>query len=94
MDIPTAEKMMSQFDLPLLRVIAPLAGGTINRSSLIHLSDEGVWICRVDVEGGRGKLAHEAAVYRWLWARAPGLPIAMGYHLVPGFADLIAAQPG
>lgn len=55
----------------------------INRSFLIELADGGLWVCRVDVEGGRGKLAYEAAVYRWLWERAPGLPLATAYHVDP-----------
>jgi aminoglycoside phosphotransferase (APT) family kinase protein len=52
----------------------------INRSFLIELADGALWVCRVDAGGG-GKLAHEASVYQWLWARSPGLPIATAYHI-------------
>ncbi|MEW6682963.1 MAG: aminoglycoside phosphotransferase family protein [Nitrospirota bacterium] len=75
--------MTDRFDLPSPRRVTPVAGGVINRSYLIELDDGALWVCRVDVEGGRGKLAHEAAVYRWLWERAPGLPIATAYHVDP-----------
>jgi aminoglycoside phosphotransferase (APT) family kinase protein len=73
--------MMDRFGLPSPRNVEPVSGGVINRSYILELSDGTAWICRVDVEGGGGKLAHEAAVYRWLWARAPDLPIATAYHL-------------
>jgi hygromycin-B 7''-O-kinase len=63
----------------------------INRSLLFELEDGAAWVCRVDVEGGRGKLGHEAVVYRWLWTRAPGLPIAGAYH-VDCARDLIADE--
>jgi aminoglycoside phosphotransferase (APT) family kinase protein len=36
-------------------------------------------------------LEHEAAVYRWLWRRAPGAPIASAYH-VDSARDLIADE--
>lgn len=75
--------MTDRFGLPPPRRVTPVSGGVINRSFLFELDDGGLWVCRVDVEGGRGKLGHEAAVYRWLWARAPGLPIATAYHLDP-----------
>ena len=73
--------MTRRFGLPLPRSITPVSGGVINRSFLLELVDGGLWFCRVDVEGRRGKLAHEADVYRWLWERAPGLAIATAYHL-------------
>ncbi|MFZ5876378.1 MAG: phosphotransferase family protein [Nitrospirota bacterium] len=83
--------MTDRFGLPAPRTIVPVAGGVINRSFLFELEDGGRWVCRVDVEGGRGKLTHEGAVYRWLWDRAPGLPIASAYH-VDSARDLIADE--
>jgi aminoglycoside phosphotransferase (APT) family kinase protein len=82
-DLVTAQKMTDRFGLPPPRRVTPVAGGVINRSFLIELVDGALWICRVDAEGSAGKLAHEAAVYRWLWERAPGLPIATAYHADP-----------
>jgi len=81
--IPIATAMTRRFGLPSPRRVTPVAGGVINRSFLFELADGPLWVCRVDVEGAHGKLAHEAVVYRWLWARAPGLPIATAYHVDP-----------
>ncbi|MFZ5861726.1 MAG: phosphotransferase family protein [Nitrospirota bacterium] len=83
--------MTASFGLPKVRSLTPVAGGVINRSFVFELEDGTAWVCRVDMEGGRGKLAHEAAVYRWLWDRAPGLPIANAYHVDPA-RDLIADE--
>jgi aminoglycoside phosphotransferase (APT) family kinase protein len=83
--------MTARFGLPGVQRVAPIGGGVINRSFVFALEDGAAWVCRVDVEGGRGKLAHEAAVYRWLWARAPGLPIAGAYH-VDVARDLLADE--
>jgi aminoglycoside phosphotransferase (APT) family kinase protein len=81
--VQTATTMTSRFGLPVVRTVTPVSGGVINRSFLFELVDGALWVCRVDVEGGGGKLAHEAGVYRWLWGRAPELPIATAYHLDP-----------
>ncbi len=89
-DIATANNMTDRFGLPAARTVTPISGGVINRSVLIELIDGALWVCRVDV-GGRGKLAREAAVYRWLWARAPGLPIASAFH-VDSARDIIADE--
>jgi aminoglycoside phosphotransferase (APT) family kinase protein len=83
--------MTARFGLPEVRRVNPFSGGAINRSFLLDLEDGAEWVCRVDAEGGRGKLGHEAAVYRWLWARAPGLPFAAAYH-VDSARDLIASE--
>lgn len=83
--------MTERFRLPAVRRVVAVAGGVINRSCLFELEDGVMWVCRVDVEGGRGKLAHEAAAYRWLWRRAPGLPIASAYHVDPA-RDLIVDE--
>jgi aminoglycoside phosphotransferase (APT) family kinase protein len=80
--------MAERFGLPPVRRVTAVAGGVINRSFLLELEDGAGWVCRVDVEQGRGKLTHEAAAYRWLWQRAPGLPIAGAYHVDPA-CDLI-----
>ncbi|MBI3606697.1 MAG: aminoglycoside phosphotransferase family protein [Nitrospirae bacterium] len=90
-DISTAKRIADRFGLSLPRNVVPVSGGVINRSYILELSDGTAWICRVDVEGGGGKLAHEAAVYRWLWARAPDLPIATAYHVDPA-RDLIPSE--
>lgn len=82
-----------------MRTVTPISGGVINRSFLFELVDGALWVCRVDV-GGRGKLDREAEVYRWLWARAPGLPVATAYHLdssrdtIPDEYALLPRLPG
>jgi hypothetical protein len=81
--------MAERFGLPGVRRVTAVAGGVINRSFLFELTDGAMWVCRVDVDHGRGKLAREAAAYRWLWQRAPGLPIASAYHVDPAW-DLMA----
>ncbi|MEO5657241.1 MAG: aminoglycoside phosphotransferase family protein [Nitrospiria bacterium] len=99
-ELKTAEEMVRRFGLAPPRSVTPLAGGVINRSFLLELRDGGVWVCRVDVEDRGGKLAREAQVYRWLWARAPGLPIATAYHhdpardLIPYDYALLPRLPG
>jgi aminoglycoside phosphotransferase (APT) family kinase protein len=79
----TATRITRRLGLPAVRTVTPISGGVINRSFLFELVDGALWVCRADVEGGRGKLDHEAEVYRWLWERAPGLPIATAYHVDP-----------
>ena len=83
--------MAERFGLPGVRRVTAVAGGVINRSFLFELTDGAMWVCRVDVDHGRGKLAREAAAYRWLWQHAPGLPIASAYHVDPA-RDLIADE--
>ncbi len=82
--------MTARFGLPAARSVTPILGGVINRSFLFELVDGALWVCRVDVGGG-GKLAREAAVYRWLWARAPGLPVTTAYH-VDTARDIMAEE--
>lgn len=89
-DLVVAKRMTSRFGLSAVRTVTPTSGGVINRSFLLELVDGALWVCRVDVEGG-GKLAREASVYRWLWARAPGLPIATAYH-VDSARDIVSHE--
>lgn len=99
MDRVTSSRMTARFGLPAARTVAPISGGAINRSFLIELIDGALWVCRVDVGGG-GKLAREATVYRWLWTRAPGLPVVTAYHLdtardiIPDEYALLPRLPG
>jgi aminoglycoside phosphotransferase (APT) family kinase protein len=89
-DLSTSQRMTSRFGLPAVRSVTPVSGGVINRSFLFELVDGALWVCRVDV-GGHGKFAREGIVYRWLWSRAPGLPVATAYHLDPA-RDIIPEE--
>jgi len=83
-DLTFAKRIVQRFGLANPTSVVPISGGVINQSYLFGLADGTTWVCRVDVEDRGDKLAHEARVYRWLWDRAPGLPIATAYHLDTG----------